>query len=688
MELNTNIRWNAFLLILLATALSTALFSQERLVPLQNNPVYKKVKKPNYTAAKKVLDLPFIDDFSSSHVYTDETLWEDHYVYINNALGKNPPTIGVASFDGLNGEGQPWSPANVGEEDTRISQPCDTLTSKVINLSDVDNPEQLYLSFFYQPEGFATKPEPKDSLILQVKNEDKEWEAVWRMNGGKYHEFKSVLIHLGDSTEYLHDDFQFRFINYATPTGYNDFWHIDYVELDDRQRNPSTTPIDTNGISYYADEILYYKDFAFVKEPGSIFKEYSEMTLKQFLEYQDLVANENHTITIGNLDFQSTNNFDYFYQITSLNSNTVIYSEGPKQLETIPSYEVINKNISTPKFTNNPNDNSLVIIPDFLEDIVQIEMKYYFESSRERPDERPVNDTISRIYTFNNQLAYDDGIIDIGYGVPGEAAEIAQKYEIYERDFVYGVLIHFAQITLTQTDREFTLKVWESLEGIDGAEETVVLAVKPNLRVLYPEGDNHSGYVLYCFDDGISVQDEFYIGIQQEGSVDIHVGFDQNNDSKDKLFFTKYYEWEPSAETGSLMIRPIIGRPLDLEVDCNVATICPVLGEDCIDLNGNESTYGEDCTCSLVGVFDHPVANLAFTIQPNPANDYIELVNLNKSLQNTTTIEVIDATGKLTKTFDGLSESLYIGDIPVGIYFIKITNEQQQFGIKKFIRTE
>lgn len=689
MRLNKQIYRNSFLLLLLTTLFSTAVFSQERLVPLQNNPAYLKVQKPNYVAAKKALSLPFIDDFSTTDVYPAETLWEDHDVYINVTLGKNPPTIGVASFDGLNGEGKPWNPANLGEEDTKASQLCDALTSQPIDLSkDLINEENLYLSFFYQPEGFASKPEINDSLLVEVKTDTDEWETVWRMPGSKFHEFKTVLIHLGDSTEYLHDDFQFRFVNYATPTGYNDFWHIDYVELNDRVRNPKTEPVDSNGISYYADEILNYRDFAFVYEPTSIFKDYSEMTLGQFFGYQDAVTNENHSITIGNLDFQATNNFKAFYQINSLSADTIIYDKDLGQLASIESYNTINESINTPKFTNNPNETDLILLPNFLDDIVEIEMKYFFESSDGILDQIPQNDTISRIYTFNNQLAYDDGIVDIGYGVPDEAAQIAQKYEIYERDFVYGVLIHFAQINLVQTDREFTLKVWESLEGIDGADETVVLASKPNLRVVYPEGDNHTGYVLYCFDDGIPVINKFYIGIQQAGSVEIHLGYDRNNDSKENLFFTRYDEWTPSAEVGSVMMRPIIGRALDLEVDCNIETVCPVLGQTCIDSNGNESMYGEDCTCALVGIFDHPITNLDFTIYPNPANELIALQNVHQSLLRNSSVEMMDATGKVIKSFEGLEASYYIGDMPVGIYFIRVMNERQQSGIKKFIKTK
>jgi len=807
MKLNIKICRHIFLLACLTIICCTKLFSQEQLIPLQNNPAYLNAEKPTYRVAKKALSLPFFDDFSTTEVYPDPMLWTDSTVYINRTLAKNPPTMGVASFDGLNGEGQPWSPANVGEEDTRSSLLCDMLTAQPIDLSNVNDPKDLFLSFFYQPGGNASKPEIDDSLLLEVKTNADEWETIWRHKGVENQEFKSVLLHLGDSAKYLHPDFQFRFINYATPTGYNDFWHIDYVDLSERNsissetvklndpyyilvkaNNPDCKSVEKNDfdlsdlwtcetnpvqlindrgdavnsatfseatllpekgsvyistiatniefgdpragnvegeceylVIYNRDSVevevditnysitndclpsalrdrLDYKDLAFVEEPTSILRDYSEMTLNQFYNYQDLVMNESHSFTISNLDddvFPS----DYDYQIILHGENEIVYNPiaAPISLS-VPEFERYTQNIAnTFRFTNNPRDTMsssdttwIYLTPDVLSmEAIQVEMKYFL-NTEDNNDENLENDTISRMYTFNNQLAYDDGIIDVGYGVSGESAQIAQKYEIYERDFVYGVLIHFAQITLNQTDRFFTLKLWESIKGVEDADTTILLTSIPDLEVLYPEGDNHTGYVLYCFEDGIPVKNQFYVGIQQEGSIELHLGFDRNNDSKDKLFFNTFNEWASSKEEGSVMIRPVIGRPLDLEEDCNIVTVCPVLGKPCTDVNGNESVYDEDCLCPpvMVSIFDHPTANLAFTILPNPANDYITLANMDKSLQNSSTIEIIDATGKLTKSFDSLSESLYIGDLADGIYFIRITNDQQQFAIMKLIKTE
>ncbi len=799
--MNMKICCNISVIIATFIFCSIAAFSQEKLVPLQSNPAYSTVEQPTYTAAKKALSLPFIDDFSTTNVHPDEKLWLDNYVYINNTLANNPPTMGVATFDGLNQEGKPWSPANIGDQDTRASQPCDTLTSQAIDLLSANNPENLYLSFYYQPGGNATRPEMKDSLFIQAKTENDEWEVIWSIEGLPNRDFKSVVIHLGDSAQYIHDNFQFRFIANATPTGYNDFWHIDYVELRERSNVtnqivllPDSVPnsaytilvdakkpdcrsikkidldlslsgfqncdIDSialvnergNLIAYtkfsvattIPDEGLYLstqitneknddprtgnlsddcyfiyinntdstnvnifnysisndcltitaptlptRDLAFVEKPTSILKDYSQMTIGQFFNYQDQVLNEQHSFTISNLD-KDVFPTDYYFQIEVLNSNDIIYELEPGSIS-VPAYSRFKNALKTLKFTNNPNevdDNTIAISGrDLAEETLQIEMKYFITPNN---DNRNENNTISRIYTFDNQLAYDDGILDVGYGVSGESAQIAQKYEIFERDFVYGILIHFAQITLNQTDRLFTLKLWDSIKGIDGAESTVIAAMRSDLEVVYPNEDNYTGFVLYCFEDGIPVQDQFYIGIQQEGSVEIHLGFDNNNDSKDKLYFNTFNEWIPSSETGSLMMRPIIGRALSLEEDCGVETVCPVLGQECTDANGNVSMYDEDCTCILVvvGIFDQPSPVLDFTILPNPATDFIALENITQNQVTNASIHIINATGKLMKSFTGIQESYYIGDISPGIYFIRVINEQQQSGIKKFIKTK
>src|SRR3954471_22646353 len=84
------------------------LYGQEILMPLQYNIVIKK-----YLDTHQVPDgeraivcdtvlLPFVDDFSRDGIYPFDCLWTDSAVFINDDFADNPPTFGVATFDGVN----------------------------------------------------------------------------------------------------------------------------------------------------------------------------------------------------------------------------------------------------------------------------------------------------------------------------------------------------------------------------------------------------------------------------------------------------------------------------------------------------------------------------------------------------------------------------------------------------------
>ena len=94
--------------------------------PYLHNKTKQKVSRYQYFA--DTLSLPFFDDFSYDDVYPSSALWLDKNVYVNNNFGDNPPTIGVATFDVLDENGQLYTDAN------SYSSVADYLTSKPIDL--------------------------------------------------------------------------------------------------------------------------------------------------------------------------------------------------------------------------------------------------------------------------------------------------------------------------------------------------------------------------------------------------------------------------------------------------------------------------------------------------------------------------------------------------------------------------
>jgi hypothetical protein len=142
--------------------------AQEQVVPLKQTSFANQTL---YGSKKQRLSLPFVDDFSYDSPYPDTSLWLDRLVYINNTMSAEPPTRGVATFDGLNAWGRPYFPSQFA------SGWADSLTSKPIDLSSYSAASQIYLSFYAQPQGLGFAPENTDSLILFFKNNGISWRS-------------------------------------------------------------------------------------------------------------------------------------------------------------------------------------------------------------------------------------------------------------------------------------------------------------------------------------------------------------------------------------------------------------------------------------------------------------------------------------------------------------------------------
>src|SRR5580698_537300 len=135
-----------------------SVFAQEHLAPMKTNPLLvrysqeaKRLHKGPWTIISDSLmaKLPFLDDFSRPGPYPFDSLWMDNAVFVNTTYPICPYTIGVATLDGVNSEGQPYNPGCP----PGTSLPADSLTSRPINLSGYNSHDSLWFSFFYQAGG-------------------------------------------------------------------------------------------------------------------------------------------------------------------------------------------------------------------------------------------------------------------------------------------------------------------------------------------------------------------------------------------------------------------------------------------------------------------------------------------------------------------------------------------------------
>ena len=91
-------------LVLCCIFISILLNAQESISNLISNPclsskTFKSIK------GESSLILPFIDDFSYLSNVVDANLWHNSSVFVNRSYPINPPTLGVATFDGMDEEG-------------------------------------------------------------------------------------------------------------------------------------------------------------------------------------------------------------------------------------------------------------------------------------------------------------------------------------------------------------------------------------------------------------------------------------------------------------------------------------------------------------------------------------------------------------------------------------------------------
>ena len=499
--------------------------------------------------------LPFWDDFSQPITdalgfSTPDTLhWmPSSGVLINNGLAIDPPTIGVASFDGINARGIAYDTAanSVGLSDELVSCP--------INLAMVPEEERgsVYLSFFWQPQGRGEFPEDLgDSLRLQFSTTDTvdRWVTVWQRSGGESlatDAFVQEILPV-DNPTFFHDRFQFRFQSYNRQSGAFDTWNIDYVYL-----NKGRTAID-----------LAYPDAAITSLPTSLFGEHTMVPMTQFR------ADPQRYLSEVSAQFYNLRNQPVGTTFESFVSNAL-------------TGEVLDR-LSTTRNTLSPLPTAFdrrtmtvdaldVNTLDLNQDSLYLETEFFIETGdkplilaftpegdtifSEAVDYR-VNDTVRTTFVLNESLAYDDGTAEFGVELNQTGGRVAYQFVAPVEDVLTHIDIHFPNLAQNRGTL-LRLFVWKTLSDTAGSEvvlrQTGTLAATPTAT--------NNGFVSYSLESPISVQDTFYIGYQQESNDRfLIVGFDKNTNTGDRIFFNVSEEWEQNIELqGSLMMRPRFDR--------------------------------------------------------------------------------------------------------------------------------
>ncbi|WP_317897894.1 T9SS type A sorting domain-containing protein [Aurantibacillus circumpalustris] len=655
--------------LFLSVFITSIFFAQEGTKPLSSNLnyIYKNLRSVSLnpktdvqqqkTSAGSSLSIPFIEDFSYSPVnnYPDQNRWEDSLVYVNSGMATAPPSIGVATFDGLNKHGYPYKPTLTN---LTLSNPADTLTSKPINLHTVGSQtllttDNIAISFYYQARGKGDNPELNDSLILDfykpLAHADSAWSRVWFKQGSTSSNtndsaFKRAFVKITD-TAYLHDGFRFRFRNWASVTGNFDHWHIDYIFLNKDRGNDSIR-----------DTII--NDITFCDIPTSFLKDYSEMPLQQ---YQPSEMAKSLSVKIRNNSADQPNMF-YKYKVYD-NSGNQIFSE-----YTGGSYNInpFRKNTFSPPnygYQNYqphafPNIKDTFIVNQTMSSRFKIKHFIYLDANQSSSsDTIRGNDTVIQYQNFRNFYAFDDGSAEAGYYVNAIGAKMAVKIKLNKPDTLYGLRIYFdpvgnvSSISNTATTiYNFSINVWG--QDNNGAPDGLNNILKDNLV-------HHPIYI----QDGFKEVPEFklkqpfllqagtyFIGIQQASSI-LTVGFDRNYNHKSSLYFDSGSGWTQSNEDGSIMINPLFG------------TYLPIVG--------------------INEIGSSPISK-NFFVYPNPSTERFTIVSA--KLQNSS-YQLFNSVGQLVKEeiIDNTEQVVSVSNFLPGIYILILKNNGHAVQQQKII---
>ena len=543
--------------------------------------------------------LPLFDDFSGSSVITDTSFWSDKSVFVNNTWSTNQISMGMATFDALDSTGSLY-PGLPG-----ISFEADRLTSRYIDLNYPVG-DSIYLSFHYQPQGLGDQPEPNDSLTLQFWSPtEAKWYSVWRVAGSPSHEFRSVIIPILDN-RFLTKGFRFRFTNYVTfsantgdPSliGNCDHWNLDYIKL---ARNRT-----------YEDTL--YKDVAFTRPVRSLLKTHEAMPWPHFKKVFLFEMGSSITIFYRNND-QIIRNITRDFVIRDLYKNIDVHSFSAGAVNVNPSTN--ETYFALPFYTYNTDnpDSALFLIT---------------ASIKTDPFDPKKNDTIRYTQRFGNYFAFDDGSMEMGYGINGQGsrnAMVAYRFKAFTPDSLRAIRIAFNESINESNYRAFDLMVWDDDQGKPG---NLLYSME---EVMVNQGPGINGFQQYILNTPVAVNDIFYIGWKQRSETFLNAGVDINSLQAGRHFYWLNGSWNASQIAGALMIRAVTGPSL-----------------------------------TVVSSEDPPLSSSStLKIWPNPARSNLNMETAEGQID---ILSIYDTSGRLVLTTENISE-INISHLNPGLYIV------------------
>ncbi len=501
--------------------------AQLKIVPIENSKHFS-IEKENSQRVTASLSLPFFDDFSTTRTrIPDESFWLfGSGVHINNTLTTGQPSVNVATFDGLNQTGLPYNFINPLFENF-----TDTLTSKPIDMAAKSISDSIYISFYWQSGILIEKPDSSDFIQLEFLGLDQKWEVVWKKNGYLvdslfHHDFVALK-----STNWFHENFQFRFRSFGRSSGAYDMWHLDYVYLNEKRTSKD----------------IYIRDLAVTQPLTSFLKTYTSMPLSHYLKDPARFTASTISSRITNL-YNSENRTSF--ELTIRDSFSGKTYPGAKEGSTyIGPLESLTKNIALKPIQKEAGRDSLRLVLKF----------NLLTTDNQNPSIPTIdltrNDTISAFTDLTNYFAYDDGSAEYGVQINQKRGRVAIQFIMAKPDTVGGVSMSLIPFNKDISGQSFTLQLLSNKNG----KPDQVLTQK---AFISKYGRDGNGVYPYVFDKTVAVTDTFYVGWLQVNDQALTVGYDLNSTyGASKAYYNLGNEWIKSKDLrGSIIIRPFISK--------------------------------------------------------------------------------------------------------------------------------
>ena len=565
-----------FYLLLFTLFFGMEVVAQEILTGLQVNPVVRekareqsRLKDLPFGLDTIPVSLPFFDDFSADQVFPSSERWIDRYAFVNTDIPVYPINLGAVTLDAINDSGFLYRNAVFGPQ-TFIA---DFLTSRYIRLDSIFTPvprkltlaDSVYLSFYYQPQGRGLALETTDSLVLQflvkpafdsITPTDTipipdQWEKIWITKGmpldtffmtnNRY--FVQAMIPITDTAKFFKKTFRFRFFNYVSlasslePSWASncDQWNMDNVYL-----NLGRNRYDT-----------VYPEVRFIERAPSLLSNYEAMPYTQYCNDPTNEVTDTLDILISNRATQQRS-CSYNYYVTSPGGSfTKNYPGGDYSIK--PFYT--DGYVTYGPFAHPPVS---FIFPISQADSASFYMKHVIS---DKTPGSTFGDTITAYQRFRNYYAYDDGTPEAGYGLTPAWSKLAYRFRLNKSpDTLRAVQFYFNRTLEDNNQQWFYLCVWNDNAGKPG--DTIHSEL-----VLPWFSDSLNQFVTYHLSEPIRLTGTFYVGWIQTTSDNLNVGFDRYNNHQNEIYYNATGQWYTSSFSGSLMIRPIIGKPIPIGIE-------------------------------------------------------------------------------------------------------------------------